>query len=322
MASSKRIGLAVVIALAALAVRANAQSASRGFAFERLSPSAAGAGWFVMDDLDIEDALGGALGLTLGYERNPVHAGALDIVSDAAGANVGGAVTYARWRFSLDFDTVFLATGQSGTVDGETFTAPSVNPSSHPDTIADPRAGIDVLVLGRPGDPLRIGAGAQLSAPNDSRASYTTDGTFRGAVRALIAGDVGRFTYAGHFGAQIRPLDGAVTPATPRGNELLFGLAGGARVPLAWRHWTAVVGAEIYGATAFRSTFESDATALEGLLSARLEEPAGRGRRIRLKLGAGGGIAHEFGAAEWRIVAGVEIFSRSSDASTARAFVK
>src|ERR1700680_1247626 len=40
---------------------AEAQQTPPGFAVERFSPSAAGAGWFVMDDLDMDGGLGGAV---------------------------------------------------------------------------------------------------------------------------------------------------------------------------------------------------------------------------------------------------------------------
>ena len=312
MANSNRfVGAAILLA----ATTVHAQPAAQGFAVERAYPSAASAGWLVMDDLNIADGLGGALGLTVSYERNPLHVSegmdSLDVVSDRAFANVGGAITYAHWRFYLDFDTVFAESGQSGIVGGYDYTAPSITPSSHPDTIEDTRVGVDVLVLGRPGDPLRVGAGAQLYAPNDSRENYATDRTFRGMTRALVAGDVGRFTYAGMLGAHIRPLDDSSVPGTPHGNELLFGIAAGARFPVACGTWTAVIGPEIFGATAFRSMFDSDSTAIEGLLSGRIEQTTGDGGGVRLKLGIGRGIVHDFGAAEWRVLAGIEIFGQA-----------
>jgi hypothetical protein len=55
-----------------LAPLADAQQQADGFAVERLYQSAPGAGWFVMDDLDISGRLGGAVSLTSGYARNPL----------------------------------------------------------------------------------------------------------------------------------------------------------------------------------------------------------------------------------------------------------
>src|SRR5215475_13472065 len=51
---------------------AGAQQEVAGFAVERLYESAPGAGWFVMDDLDISGRLGGAVSLSSGYARNPL----------------------------------------------------------------------------------------------------------------------------------------------------------------------------------------------------------------------------------------------------------
>jgi hypothetical protein len=130
-------------------------------------------------------------------------------------------------------------------------------------------------------------------------------------IRVLVAGDTQRFTYAAQLGVHIRPLDDAPTPGSPRGSELLFGAAAGARLPVGHAgNWRAVVGPEIYGATALRSFFCGQATALEGLLSGRLEGTRSNRAQWRFKLGIGAGLNHQFGAAEWRIVGGVELFGQ------------
>src|SRR5208282_3530659 len=99
---------------------------------------------------------------------------------------------------------------------------------------------------------------------------YTTDGTVRAMLRVLFAGDLATFTYAGQLGVHVRPLDDAPTPGSPQGSELLFGAAGGVRFP-AGGSTAVVVGPELFGETAFRSFFQSTATGLEGLLTARVE---------------------------------------------------
>jgi hypothetical protein len=102
----------------------------------------------------------------------------------------------------------------------------------------------------------------------------------------------------------------AQTPEAPRGNELLFGLAAGASLPLGDSHrWTIAGGPELYGATAVHSLFDAGTTSLEGLLSARFEGVRDDGLPIRLKLGVGAGLHQRFGAPEWR-------GSRSSAART------
>jgi hypothetical protein len=122
---------------------------------------------------------------------------------------------------------------------------------------------------------------------------------------------VGRLRYAGQLGLHIRPLDEAAIPGSPRGSELLFGAAGGGRVG-AWRGGALalLVGPEVFGASAFRSLFGSTTTALEGMLTGRLERTGGHGQQVRLRLGAGGGINEAFGAPEWRILVTIETLNR------------
>ncbi len=294
--------------------RAQAQQQAQGFAVERFSPSAPGAGWFVMDALDMQGGLGGAMALTLGYARNPLRVAEgqrnLAVVSDEASADFGFAVTYRRFRLSLNMDMPLVITGDGGTVGGYVFTHPSVTPGTNPDTLSDYRVGVDARILGQPDGRFRLGASAQLVIPNGHRADYDTDDTFRGMVRALLAGDAGHFAYAGQLGVHIRPLDDSPTPGSPRGSELLFGAAGGAKLPVGRSaDWGVVVGPEVYGATAFRSFFGSSDTALEGLLSGRLEGTRANRAQLRFKLGVGAGIDRQFGAPDWRVVVGAEMFN-------------
>ena len=138
-------------------------------------------------------------------------------------------------------------------------------------------------------------------------------------ARILVAGDVGLFTYAGQVGVHVRPLDESPTPEAPRGSELLFGLAGGARIPVgraaggAGSAMALIVGPEFFGETAFRSFFGSTSTALEGLLSGRLEGTADDGPQLRVKVGAGAGIDAHFGAPAWRAVVAIEVFDHNAD---------
>ena len=316
MSSSSRarlVGLGVLALATALAARASAQQTAQGFSAERFYPSAPGAGWLVMDDLDMQGYLGGVMGLTLGYAHDPLQVASggqqLNVISDAAFADFGVAVTHQRWRFYLNFDAPLVLRGQDGTVGGYQFMAPRITLGSHPDALTDGRLGADVRLWGAPGGRLRLGAGAQLIVPNGTRGEYTTDDTFRAMLRALCAGDVGRLAYAAQLGVHIRPLDMRPAPDAPRGSELLFGVAAGARFS-PWAGQALVIGPEIFGATAFRSFFSSGGTALEGMLTGRLEGTAPGGRQIRLKLGAGAGLDADFGAPEWRIVAAVELFDR------------
>ncbi len=324
--SSCALSFALLLALSGDALSAQAQQGSagllaQGFAVERFYPSTSGGGWFVMDTLDIQGGLGGAVAMTLGYARNPLlvtdGTQTLAVVSDQAFIDVGAAITYKRFRAYFNLDTPLVSTGDSGMVSGYTFTAPSVNLANHPDTLADARIGVDVRILGEPRSRFRLGLSAQLFAPLGNRADYLTDGTFRGMVRVLYAGDLGRFTYAGQLGAHIRPLDDSPIPGSPNGSELLFGAAAGVKLPV-WqkRSLFLVLGPEVYGATAFRSFFGNSSTALEGLLSARLEGTRDDRAQLRVKLGAGAGLNPQFGAPEWRVVLGVELFNHNKRSSS------
>ena len=328
MSSSSRrflLGMVLLVVGTVPASRAAAQQQAQGFALDRFYPSPAGAGWFVMDDLDMQGGLGGALSLTAGYTRNPLRIEngmqTLAVVSSEALADFGFAATYDRWRIYLDLRMPLAIEGNvtNGTIDGMVYTSPHLTLGSNPDTLSDPRIGIEGRLYGAPGGPLRLGLAAELIAPNGEeltapqRRDYDTDGTFRGMIRALAAGDLRQVRYAGQLGVHIRPLNEASIPGSPQGSELLFGGAAGTALgSVSSGAMTIILGPEIYGATPFHSLFRSRTTALEGLLTARLEGTAPRGRQLRLRLGAGGGINQEFGAPEWRVLVTIETFNRAA----------
>ncbi len=309
--SRRALGLAVLAVMAAAPSRALAQQPVQGFAVERFYPSAPGGGWLVMDELDLYGGLHGAMGLTFGYARNPLRVGdgthRLAVVSDEAFMDVGASITYDRFRFYLNATSPLAIQGDSGTVRGYGFTGPSLDPGSNPDPISDVRLGADVRLFGERRAPFRLGAGAQLFIPNGNRSDYATDDTFRGMFRLLFAGDAHAFTYAGHVGVHVRPLDEAPAPGAPHGSEFLFGFAGGVRLPFGRRDdWSLIVGPEVFGATALRSFFGETGTAVEGLLTSRFEGPAVTGLLLRLRIGVGLG-SQQLGAPESRVVCGVEI---------------
>jgi hypothetical protein len=317
MRSSERVAAAVLVLLCLRPSLAEAQAQVQGFAVERFYPSAAGGGWFVMDDLSMHGGFGGAISLSGGYERDPLRVATTDgaqhlaLVSALATTSIGLAATYDRFRLYLDLGRPVASSGESGVVGGYQLTAPSASPGPNPDTIADPRVGFDVRLFGGPHDPFRLGAGVQLIGASDNRADYDTDGIFRAMGRVLFAGDVARFTYAGQLGVQIRPLDDSPAPGSPQGSEMLFGVAGGAKLPVGTAEKAlVVVGPEIYGETAFHSFLSTTGTGLEALLSGRIEGTGEDGPQVRFKLGAGGGMNPHFGAPEWRAVFSIELFDR------------
>jgi hypothetical protein len=303
--------LAGLFVLGCIVPIADAQQQASGFALERLYQSAPGGGWFVMDDLDISGRLGGAVSLTSGYARNPLvitgpdSTQKLTVVSEEAFVDIAGAVTHDRFRAYVDFPMPLLLSGTSGTLGQYQFTAPSVSLGTTPDTVSDGRIGIDARLLGKPGSLLRLGAGAQLIYPSGNRADYVTDARYRAMFRFLAAGDAGAFTYAGQLGVHVRTLNDAPVPGSPNGSEFLYGVSGGRRFA-GPSGWAVIAGPEIFGETAFHQFFSGE-TGTEALLTGRLEQ-IGAERNLRIKLGVGHALVQNFGAAQWRIVFGVELF--------------
>jgi hypothetical protein len=292
---------------------ADAQQQPAGFAVGRFYQSAPGGGWFIMDDLDIEGQLGAAISLSSGYARNPLVITGPDgkqklaVVSEEAFVDIGAAISHDRFRGYINFPMPLVLSGTSGTLGPYQFTAPSVSLGTNPDTVSDPRIGVDVRLLGERGSVLRLGAGAQVIIPSGNRADYVTDGRYGAMFRFLAAGDAGAFRYAGQLGVHVRPLNEAPVPDSPNGNEFLYGVSAG-RNFAGSSGWAVVAGPEIFGETAFHSFFSGE-TGTEALLTGRLEQ-TGNGRNLRIKVGVGHALEQNFGAAQWRIVFGVELFGR------------
>ena len=295
------------------ALGAHAQTPVQGFNAERFSPSAPGAGWFVMDSLDMQGRLGGVLSFSSRYARDPLRVQGTAVVTDSAYAQVAGAVTLGSWRFSASFDLPLAVKGRTVTIDGYGYTAPDVDLGSHPDAISDVQVGVDARLIGEATSAFRLGLGAKLWIPSGRPEEYVTDGTYRGMLRVLFAGDVGWLAYAGHLGVHIRPRDDGGVPGAPRGSELLFGASAGAKVALGEAS-RVVLGPEVYGATAFTGFLKSESTSGEALLSTRWEQTAETGPWLRVKLGAGLGLGSSFGTPAWRVVFAIEVFDRTTEA--------
>jgi hypothetical protein len=295
-----RLWLCIVLVVCAWPSQAKAQQQSVGFAIERFYPAPPGSGWLFLDDLKMTGGLGGAISFTTGYSHD------LSPISDQAFMDVGVAGTYERYRVYLNFPMPLVVAGSNG--------SPSLGVSSNPDTISDPRVGFDARFVGTPDGRLRLGAGAQLIMPSGEPSDYVTDGTYRGFLRFLAAGDVRNFAYSGQIGLHIRPLNEPSIPAGPNGNEFLFGFGAGRKLPVHQR-WEALVGPEFFGETAVSSFFQKEKTGVEGLLTGRLERTVDSAN-LRLKLGIGHGIIQHFGAPEWRLVFSAEVFGHRSAGGT------
>ena len=314
--ATSTVASAIVASALVLGARlddAKAQETAAGFAVERLYRSAPGGGWLVMDDLSMHGKLGGALSLTTGYARDPLHptvgAERVRVVSHQAFVGFAAALTYDRFRVYFDIDAPLAIKGDRGEVGKYHFAGPDVDVASNPDTLTDPRIGFDARLFGEADGAFRLGVGAQLIFPNGVRAEYTSDATYRGMGRILAAGDVGRFAYAAHLGVHLRPLDDSAVPGSPRGHELLFGVAVGPKLAIG-KDVALVVGPELFGESALRSFFKSTTTGVEALLTGRIEQTSDDASKLRLKVGVGAGLHPEFGAPAWRGVVSLELSDR------------
>ncbi len=308
MSSSRRL-LPMLMMVVATMARGQAQ----GFALERFLPAPSGAGWVLNDELRLEGGLGGAVSLQLGYAHHPLvlrdaTGATLAVVAHQAFGTIGAAVAWKRFRLSVEFSGPIDLSGTSGVVNGVDYAAPHVNLEDNPDGISDVRVGLDARVWGDVHGPFRVGVGVQLFIPSGQRESYTSDETWRGLGRVLLAGDVRWFSWAANVGVHLRPLDDGSTPNTPRGSELLGGFALGARLPVAGHEL--LVGPEVSAVTALKAAVAPDATGLEVLLGARWEQTVTAQLAWRLKLAGGVGAHAAFGVPEWRVVLGVELLGR------------
>jgi len=294
----------VLLAVVAPSLAA-AQQAEKGFAVERLRLSPPGSAWLVMDGIEWPAAPGGAASLSAGYAHRPLAIGGLGVVEHEALFDVGLAVSYDRFRLDAHFASPLYVAGRSGLAANAAFAAPAANVEQNPDTIADGQLGLTYRIAGDAAAPFRLGAKAQLIFPSGDRSDYLTDGTYRGTATVLAAGESGRFSYAGHAGVHVRQLDPGI-PENPRGSELLLGAAAGAKLALGGTT-TMLLGPEIHAATAFRSFFGSDATAIEGLLTGSVKARLSASSELAIKAGAGAGLHAHFGAAQWRTAIGIEL---------------
>jgi|CZKU01.1.fsa_nt_gi hypothetical protein len=113
--------------------------------------------------------------------------------------------------------------------------------------------------------------------------------------------------------ASANPIETAAVPSGTRSARRTTGSIFAAPPTAALPRRVAIPVLSAFGATALRSFLGSTSTALEGLLTGRLEGTAGRVPQLRVKLGTGAGINQHFGAPEWRLVFAIELFDHNSD---------
>ena len=289
-----------LVFLVALAVaQSRAEQPTYGFLADRLSPSPVGADFIANDSLLISDKLSFGARISVEYTRGLLVVDNLRVVSDFFSADIGGSVNFRRARLSLDFRMPFAGLGNAGTARGQQWESPGFDPSSHPGMLSDTRVGFEYLFYGDVGSPLRVGASAQLFIPAGQREHFITDGTYRGTLRALVAGDFQRLTYAAHLGVHIRPL--AVSGPGPQGPEILSGVGLGVWLRRSGKPTVLLLG-ELYGVTSFIGAFGADTSSLEALLSLHVKVPVGPRQDISFALVGGAGAVRGFGAPEGRVL--------------------
>src|SRR5690349_10396825 len=113
-----RTALAAAAAALVSTLPAHAQQQVQGFAAERLQLSAPGSAWLVLDDLKSQ-GLGGAVSLSFGYAHRPLviqapnAAPGLAVVEHQAFADVGFAISYARFQLYTHLSSPLYVSGKS-----------------------------------------------------------------------------------------------------------------------------------------------------------------------------------------------------------------
>ncbi|MBX3227610.1 MAG: OmpA family protein [Labilithrix sp.] len=292
------LGLLAGAVVATAAVDAEAQQA-RGFAINRFEPSARGSEWFVLDTLDLRGNVRPAVGAVAEWARNPLVIYNRDgsvrsrVVSDQFVVHLGGSVNlFDTLRLNLNVPLYAYTTGESGTINGVTYAAPTSNT-----TFGDIRLGGDVKLAGEYRSAFSLAAGVNLWIPTATEGSYSSEGSARFSPHLIAAGEVGVFVYSVRAGfmyrARTEPYAGSEL-----GSEITFGGAAGLRL----LDGKMVVGPELYGSTIGKDFFGRKATPVEGLLGTHVHLTDS----FRIAGGVAMGFTRGFGAPETRLLFGLE----------------
>lgn len=197
---------ALVFALSTGALLAGAQGTARaqGFAIGRFTPSPAadpffgvaspytGAGDRAFSVMLLTDYAHDPLVLRDGQKR----IGA--VVGHQAMTHLNASFIFAR-RLLLNIDMpLSIQTGDAPSAGGLSFKSPGTG------ALGDLRLHGRVALYGEPTDLFNVALAASLLAPTGSRSSYTSDGTFRGDVHALLGGRGERVVWAASLGVEMR----------------------------------------------------------------------------------------------------------------------
>lgn len=281
-----------------IATASHAQSAE-GFKLDRFTPSERGSQWFALDSLDLQGNGRVAFGTVGTWARNPL------VIRDArgnvitpivedqliihAGANV---ILEDRFRIGVNLPVGAYQTGERGQVAGSSLPPPQGT------AIGDARLSADARIVGTYRGPFTSSLGLEVTAPTGNRDAYMSDEVFGVTPRALAAGRIGLFDYAGRLGVNLRPV-GHTYAGTEAGSSIVFGAAAGATLASERVH----LGAELFGSTAIGdAAFGSRSTPLELLFGghARVLDD------VLVGLGIGPGLTRGDGSPELRGLASVQ----------------
>lgn len=285
----------------ALALLATREAGAQGYAINRFEPSERGSEWFANESLDLRGHVRPAIGVVGDYQLRPLATyDANDevqqsVVRHMLTFHVGGAVNlWNRLRLSASLPLVAHTDGESARLPNGTF----LRSPTATQALGDLRLGADVRLLGEHRDVATLAIGAQVWLPTGHEASYAGDGKWRIQPHAVVAGDIGIFTYAAKVGFDYRARQDTLGNA-PIGSQLAFSAAAGLRLTEGGR---LVVGPEVFGTTVTDDPFEKRTTPLEAILGAHYHVT----RSVRIGAGFGGGLTRGYGSPEIRGLLGVD----------------
>jgi OOP family OmpA-OmpF porin len=293
--------LAALSALALFSTVGTAEAQSNGLALDRFEPAAKGSAWFTLDSLDLRGNARPAFGIVADYAYKPLVIFNSDgsertpVVQDQLFLHVGASIVVLdRLRFAANLPVALLQDGDTGKLDGTTFTPPGKA------ALGDLRLDADVRLFGKNGDVITMAAGGQVWLPTGDRDLYAGDGGVRFAPHVLAAGEAGPFAYAASL-AFIYHAQSDAFAKSPVGGELALG---GAIGLLALKKHL-LIGPELYGRTDVTNSgtfFAKAESPVEGLLGVHLAEGL-----FRFGVGGGTGFSQGIGSPQVRVVGSIEI---------------
>ncbi len=291
------------LALAPLAgvSTAHAQAVAKGFNVNQFEPSERGNDWFGNESMDIRGDFRPAVGAIGDYSYkslvsyNPDGTVKEPIIRDMMIVHLGASLTFAdRFRFALNLPVMAYSGGHAGGTLGPLAYLPPKDEQG----VGDLRLALDARIVGTPGDAAVLGLGIQAWLPTGNRENYMSDEDLRLHPRAVVAGDLGAFTYSVQGGVNVRGRNDAIGDSQ-LGNALAVSAAAGLRL----NDRKLVIGPELWASTVFDDAFAKRATPVEAIFGAHYWIA----KAVRLGAGAGGGIYKGYGTPSVRVLFGLEI---------------